>query len=51
MKEIINDKGCIQAGEELFEENLILISTMIILCIFFQVKFLRFYLVDVDAFN
>lgn len=39
MSKIINDKGCIQAGEELIEENLIMISTFVILCIFFQVNF------------
>lgn len=39
VKEIIYDKGCIQAGEELMEENLILVSTLIIVCLFFEVNF------------
>lgn len=42
MSKIIYEKGCIQAGEELVEENLIFISTMFILCIFFQVIFQLF---------
>jgi len=37
VSKIIYEKGCIQAGEELVEENLIFISTIVILCIFFQV--------------
>lgn len=37
MSKIIFEKGCIAAGEELIEENLILISTVGILCIFFEV--------------
>lgn len=34
---IIYDKGCVQAGEEWMERNLILISTSAIIAIFFQV--------------
>lgn len=39
MSKIIYDKGCIEAGEDLIEENLIMISTFVILCIFFQVNY------------
>ncbi|XP_073823062.1 tetraspanin 26A isoform X1 [Musca autumnalis] len=39
---IIYDKGCVQAGEEWMERNLILISTSAIIAIFFQILFVIF---------
>lgn len=46
MSSIIFEIGCIQAGEKCVEENLILISTIIILCIFFQVNLKLFLLAN-----
>lgn len=40
ISKIIYEKGCVQAGEEWMEHNLIIISTSAILTIFFQVCYL-----------
>ncbi|CRK88108.1 CLUMA_CG001893, isoform A [Clunio marinus] len=37
VSKIIYERGCILAGEELFEENLITISSLFIICIFVQI--------------
>ncbi|XP_070496745.1 tetraspanin-5-like isoform X1 [Chironomus tepperi] len=37
VSKIVYEKGCIQTGEELMEENLIMISTIFILILFFQI--------------
>lgn len=40
---IIYEKGCVQAGEEWMERNLIIIATIAIITIFFQVYIQVFY--------
>lgn len=37
LSRIIYEKGCVQAGEEWMEHNLIIISTAVIVVMFFQV--------------
>ncbi|XP_046803852.1 tetraspanin-12-like [Lucilia cuprina] len=42
ISKIIYEKGCVQAGEEWMERNLIIISTSAIITIFFQILFIIF---------
>jgi len=38
LSKIIYEKGCVQAGEEWMEHNLIIISATVIVVMFFQVS-------------
>lgn len=50
ISKIIYEKGCVQAGEEWMEHNLIIISTIAILTIFFQVCYVGFTILSIVCF-